>query len=147
MSKKPTAMFHPVNSNLYQVIRLTHPRCLHSFALPPSLSNCLPILHTGMHLPLLSNVIKISWCQNLSVSLSRKWERKLESSASPSLALTSHLMSAIASHPILNESLLSGLTGEDQEEAGIVISDIDYRTTGRENPENPSRKTLRENLK
>lgn len=59
----------------------------------------------------------------MSVSSSRKWERKLENSASPSLAVTSHQMSGGASHPILNESLLDGLAVEGWEEAGVTFSD------------------------
>lgn len=38
-------------------------------------------------------------------------------------------MSTGASHPILNESLLRGLTGEGRGEAGIVYSDILDKTT------------------
>lgn len=100
-------------------IRFTHPRCL--LSLPLSVLSCLPILSPDMRVLLLSNVIRSSRRYNLSVSSSRKWERKLESGTSPSLAVTSHQMSAGTSHPILNESLLSGLTGEGCEKQVFVF--------------------------
>lgn len=118
-----------LSTQTYVNIRLTHPRCLPSFSLPVSHFNCLPILHPDMRVPLLSNVIKIRGQSNLSVSLSRKWERKLQSSTSPSLAVTFHLMSAGTSQPILNESLLSELTGEGWGKQ-VLRFQIYCRTTG-----------------
>lgn len=126
--KKPTAMFHPVSSDPCQ-------HQPHSPQVSPLISpslcplfNCLPILHTDVRVPLLSNVIKISGRESLSVSSSRKWERKPGSGASPPLAVTSHLMSTGASHPILNESLLSGLAGDGGGVgAGLVFLDIGGR--------------------
>lgn len=57
-------------------IRLAHPRCLHLFSLPLSLFNCLPIVHTDLRVPLLSNAIKISGGVELECQPEQEMEEK-----------------------------------------------------------------------
>lgn len=79
-------------------IKLTHPRCLLLFCFP-SIPSSVVFSCPDMRIPVLSNVIRISKQWNLSVSSSRKRERKLESCTSPSVAVTFHQAFADTSRP------------------------------------------------
>lgn len=88
------------------------------------LFSCLPSRRPDMRIPLLSNVIRISGQWNLSVSSSRKWEGKLESSTSPSLAVTFHQTFADASRPLTGWIFIRWLDGRWG--STVAVSDIWY---------------------